>query len=126
MSWLRHGDLAARHSRRPRERWKSAGEPAAVRMPSVAARATSTAATAWPSASPAARSLAVALPASSAACRCWPALSVISSTDAGKSSFSISAVTPDTTASSDGYAGRSVAGMSACTPLSTRAGDGRL
>ena len=104
------------------ERGGTAGRAHAV----GAARVTSTAATACPSARPAARSLAVALPASNAAWRCWSAFNVISSTEAGNSSFSISADTPDSTASSDGYAGRSVAGTIARTPLSTRAGEGRL
>ena len=79
-----------------------AGVPAAAPIPSVPARATSTAATALPSASPAAMSLAVARPPRSAASRCSAALRVISSTAAGKRSLSISVETPDSTASSDG------------------------
>jgi hypothetical protein len=47
-------------------------------MPSPAARATNTAATAFPSANPAATSLADAFPDQSAAFRCSAALSVIS------------------------------------------------
>ncbi len=79
-----------------------AGVPPAVRIPSAPARATSAAATAFPSASPAATSLAVARPPRSAASRCCPAFIVISSAAAGNSSLSISAETPDSTASSDG------------------------
>ena len=101
MSMLFHG-ISPRAVAASASACHSAGEPPAVRMPSAPARATNTAATACPSARPAAMSLAVAFPDSSAACRCSAAFSVISSTAAGKSSFSISAVTPDITASSDG------------------------
>jgi hypothetical protein len=82
--------------------WTRAGDPPAVLIPSVAARATNTGATAFPRARPAAMSLAVALPERSAASRCSAALRVISSTEVGKSSFRSSAVTPEITASSEG------------------------
>ena len=103
-----------------------AGVPTAFFIPSAPARATKMAATDLPRANPAARSLAVALPDQSAALRCSAALSVISSTAAGKSDFSMSTVTPEITASSDGYAGRLEIGMSARTPVSFFAGDSRL
>jgi hypothetical protein len=102
------------------------GLPPAVRIPSAPARATNAAATALPSARPAAMSLADALPDQSAAFRCSAASSVISSSAAGKSAFSISTVTPDSTASSDGYAGRSDTGINAPMRASTLAGDARL
>src|SRR5687767_3113634 len=105
---------------------QSAGLPPAVRMPSFAARAMNAVATALPNATPAAMSLADALPDHSAALRCSAALSVISSTAAGNNALSSSTVTPDSTASSEGYAGRSVIGTSAWTALSTLAGDARL
>ena len=79
-----------------------AGVPPAVFMPSAAARAAKIGATALPSARPAAMSLAVALPESRAASRWSAARRVISSTDVGNSSFSSSAVTPETVASSEG------------------------
>src|SRR4029079_16737385 len=78
------------------------GEPTAAFIPSAAALARKTVATDFPSARPAARSLAVALPDQRAAFRCSAALSVISSSAAGKSDLSISTVTPDITASSEG------------------------
>ena len=106
--------------------FQSTADPPAVRIPSPAARARKTAATDFPSASPAARSLAVALPDQSAALRCSAAFSVTSSTAAGNSDFSISTVTPDITASSEGYDGKSVTGISAVTVLSFLAGDSRL
>ena len=104
----RGGDSRLRHGISPRavaaaaRAANSAGEPPAVRMPSVAARAVNSAATALPSARPAARSLAVARPESSAASRCSAALRLISSTLVGNSSLSSSAVTPESTASSEG------------------------
>src|SRR5512141_77736 len=101
-------------------------DPPAVRMPSDAARARKSVATDFPSARPAARSLAVALPDQSAALRCSAAFSVISASAAGKSVLSISTVTPDITASSDGYDGRSDTGAIAVIDLSFFAGDNRL
>jgi hypothetical protein len=95
-------------------------------MPSFAARAMNAVATALPNATPAAMSLGDALPDHSAALRCSAAFSVISSTAAGNRALSISTVTPDSTASSEGYAGRSVTGTRAMIRLSTLAGEARL
>src|SRR5687767_8039255 len=92
-------------------------DPPAVRIPSPAARARKTAATDFPSASAAAMSLAVALPDQNAALRCSAAFSVISLTAAGKSVLSISTVTAEITASSDGYDGRSDTGITAVIAL---------
>src|SRR3989454_430797 len=99
--------------------------PTAFFMPSAPARAISVAATALPNASPAAISLAAALPDHSATLRCSAARWVISATAAGKRTFSISTVTPDSTASSEGYAGKSPTGINARMPPSIRAGDRR-
>jgi hypothetical protein len=70
--------------------------------------------------------IALALPDHRAALRCSAALSVTSSTAAGKSVLSISTVTPDITASSEGYDGKFVTGISALTAPSFFAGDNRL
>ena len=80
----------------------AAGVPPAVRIPSVAARAANTGATALPRARPAAMSLAAALPESRAASRCSAARRVISSADVGKRILRSSADTPERTASSEG------------------------
>src|SRR5437762_5111416 len=72
-----------------------AGVPTAFFMPSAPARVRKTAATDFPSANPAAISLAVARPDQNAALRCSAARSVISATAAGKSTLSISALTPE-------------------------------
>ena len=80
--------------------------PTALAMPSVLNRPVPGAeikvATALPKASPAEISLAVAFPDHRAALRWSPARNVISSTAAGNNNFSISAVTPEITASSEG------------------------
>ena len=68
----------------------------------------------------------MALPDQSAALRCSAAFRVTSSTAAGNSAFSISTVTPESTASSDGYDGRSEIGISAVIALSVFVGDRRL
>ena len=101
LSWLTHA-ISPRRVAAAASAWICAGVPPAAFIPSDAARALNTAATACPSASPAAISLADAFPDSSAAVRCSPAFSVISATDVGNNSFRISAETPDSTASSDG------------------------
>ena len=97
-----------------------------MRIPSAAARARNTAATDFPSASPAATSLAAALPDQIAAFSCSAAFIVISWSSAGNNYFIISTVTTDNTASSDGYEGRSETGMIAMIALLFFAGDSRL
>ena len=99
-----------------------AGVPTAFFIPSPPARAITSPATAFPSARPAATSLAVARPERMAASRCSAAFRVISSTAAGKSSFSISAETPESTASSEGYDGSSLGRTTDEMPASIFAG----
>ena len=125
MSWLTHA-ISPRAVAESASAFHNTADPPAVRIPSPAARARKTVATDFPSARPAARSLALAFPDQSAALRCSAALSVISSTAAGNSDFSMSTVTPEITASSDGYDGSSVTGIRALTVLSFFAGDKRL
>src|SRR6476661_3340735 len=125
MSWLTHA-ISPRAVAASARLFQRAGDPPAVLIPSPAARPRKTVATDLPSASPAARSLAVALPDHRAALRCSVALRVISSSEAGNKTFSISTVTPEITASSDGYDGKSETGIRALTPASLRAGERRL
>src|SRR6476646_819399 len=124
MSWLTHA-ISPRAVAEAAIAFHIVGEPPAVRMPSAAARARKTAATDFPTARPAAISLAVALPDQIAALRCSAALSVTSSTAAGKSDLSISTVTPEMTASSEGYEGKSEIGTSDEIALSFFAGNNR-
>src|SRR5258705_6291552 len=125
MSWLTQA-TSPRAVAESASAFHKTADPPAVFIPSPAARARNTVATDFPRARPAARSLAVALPDQSAAFRCSAALRVTSSTAAGNSVFSISTVTPDMTASSDGYDGSPDIGISAVIELSFFAGDSRL
>src|SRR5258705_8942064 len=103
-----------------------AAVPPAALMPSDAARFAMMAATALPRATPAAMSLGEARPERSAACCCSAALALISSTDVGKRRVNRAALTPASTASSDGYDGTLVVGISDLILLSTFEGEGRM
>src|SRR5688572_9437519 len=100
--------------------------PPAVPIRSFLARFVASVATALPNAKPLAISLDVARPDQSAALRWLAACSVISSKAPGKSSFNISAVTPDNTASCEGYAGNPVSGIRDSIPESVMNGEGLL
>src|SRR5688572_16953450 len=104
--------------------FQSALLPPAVPIRSFLARLANNEATDLPKARPLAISLDVALPDHNAASRCSSAFRVISSTAAGNSSFRISAVTPESTASYEGYAGRSVSGIRDLISESVLYGDG--
>ena len=108
-------DFAARGCGIDETTCQIAGVPPAAFIPSLAARAAKTAATALPRATPAAMSLGEARPERRAACCCSAALALISSTDVGKRSVSKAALTPASTASSEGYEGSPVAGISDLT-----------